>query len=50
MAPPKDVYILIPWTYEVPWQRGIKVVDEIKVADQLSLDGKSSWIIWVGPM
>ena len=37
---PKDVHILIPEAYELytPGQRGTKVADGIKAADQLTLN------------
>ena len=40
LSHPKDVYILIPEAYELhtPGQRGIKVADGIKAADQLTLN------------
>ena len=49
MPLPKDIYILIPGTCEyvyITWQRGIKVVDGIKLTNHLTLSlGRLSWII-----
>lgn len=48
---PKDAYVLIPRIsgfYVLAWQRGIKVPDGIKVANQLTL--RVSWIVQVAPM
>lgn len=35
---PKDIHILIPYEYYYAiWQEGIKVANEIKIANQLTL-------------
>lgn len=39
----------ILWVYYVTWQKGIKFTDGIKLADQMALDGRLSWIIGVSP-